>query len=88
MKDAHRHCKMQFAEAMAQQSQVIVVDNTNLKLKEYGEVSLPPGRLPSIFLALWAASLRPMALLCSVRASGACGRLPSGDARGGLLEPG
>ena len=50
MKDAHRHCKMQFAEAMAQQSQVIVVDNTNLKLKEYGEVN--PGRLPSIFLAL------------------------------------
>ena len=53
MKDAHRHCKMQFAEAMAQQSQVIVVDNTNLKLKEYAEVSPPPpAQLPSIFLAL------------------------------------
>jgi predicted kinase len=39
MKDAHAHCQMQFTEALTLGTRVIIVDNTNLKLKEYADYS-------------------------------------------------
>ena len=37
MKDAHKHCQMQFQEALVLDARVVVVDNTSLKRKDYAE---------------------------------------------------
>lgn len=37
MKDAHRHCAMMFEEALALEAPTIIVDNTNIRPKEFSE---------------------------------------------------
>jgi tRNA A37 threonylcarbamoyladenosine biosynthesis protein TsaE len=65
MKDAHAHCQMQYDEALALGSPVIIVDNTNLKLKDYANyLAKAAGYKPLVF-QLESRSDRDVDLYCS-----------------------